>query len=59
MDFVGLKYFVREVLGKLEYSIQTSSALINLLADKGILEIYEIQNPYGLYDTAAVKISSE
>lgn len=55
-EFVGLKFFVREVLGKLGYSFQSSYALINILADKGILEIYEIQNPYGLYDTTAVKI---
>lgn len=54
--FVGLKYFVREVLGKLGYSVNSSYALINLLADKGILEIYEVENPYGLHDTTAVKI---
>lgn len=55
-NFVGLKFFVREVLGNLGYSVNSSYALINLLADKGILEIYEVENPYGLHDTTAVKI---
>lgn len=55
-NFVGLKYFVREVLGASGYAINSSYALINLLADKGVLEIYAVENPNGQYDTTAVKI---
>lgn len=58
-NFVGLKYFVREVLSKLGYSVNSSYALINLLADKGILEIYEVENPYGSHYTTAVKIIND
>lgn len=57
-DFVGLKYFVRDYLGKQGYSSSSSHALINLLVDKGKIKIYEVPNPYGQYDTTAIMLEN-
>lgn len=56
MDFVGLKHFVRNHLGNQGYLFNSSYALINLLADKNIVEIYEVDNPYGEFNTTAIKL---
>jgi hypothetical protein len=55
-EFVGLKYFVRDYLGKQGYSFNSSYALINILEDKGKIEIYQVPNPYGEYNTAAIRL---
>lgn len=55
-DFVGLKSFVRDYLGRQGYSFNSSYALINLLADKGKIEIYEVPNRYGAFNTTAIKL---
>lgn len=57
--FVGLKYFAREVLGQKGYLYNSSFSLINLLVDKGKISIYQEPNPYGQYDTTAIKLISE
>jgi hypothetical protein len=51
-----LKSFVRDYLGREGYSLNSSYALINLLADKGKIEIYEVPNPYGEFNTTAIKL---
>ena len=56
IDFVGLNYFVRDFLGQQGYSFNSSYALINLLADKSKIEIYKVPNPYGEYNTTAIKL---
>lgn len=55
-DFLGLKFLVRDVLGKKGFSYNSSYALINLLADKGKLEIYQVDNPKGIFKTTAIKL---
>jgi len=55
-EFVGLKYFVRTYLGDQGYSFNSSYALINLLEDKEMLELYEVPNPYGQFDTTAIRL---
>lgn len=55
-EFIGLKSFVRDYLGHEGYSLNSSYALINLLADKGKIEIYQVPNPYGEFDTTAIKL---
>jgi uncharacterized protein with HEPN domain len=57
--FVGLRYFVTEVLGSQGYSYSPSYAIINILADKGKLEIYDVKNPYGDMPTKAIKIKDK
>ncbi|BBD54797.1 hypothetical protein NIES204_20930 [Planktothrix agardhii NIES-204] len=56
MEFVGLGYFVRNHLGNKGYSFNSSYALINLLQDKGKIELYEVPNPYGQFDTTAIRL---
>ncbi|MDB9321346.1 HEPN domain-containing protein [Nodularia spumigena CS-591/04] len=55
-EFVGLKAFVRDYLSTQGYSLNSSYVLINVLADKGKIEIYEVPNPYGTYNTTAIKL---
>ncbi|HYX14284.1 MAG TPA: hypothetical protein VE944_07935 [Nostoc sp.] len=55
-NFVGLKSFVRDYLGPKGYSFNSSYALINLLEDKGKIEIYEVPNPYKAFNTTAIKL---
>lgn len=59
MEFVGLKYFVRDYLGSQKYSFNSSYALINLLADKGKIEIYKVPNPFGEFNTTAIKLVND
>ncbi len=56
-DFVGLRHFVMEILGVQGYSYNSSYAAINILADKGDIEIYDVDNPYGNMPTKAIKVS--
>ncbi|MBH8563797.1 hypothetical protein I8748_16640 [Nostoc sp. CENA67] len=55
-EFIGLKSFVRDHLGQQGYSFNSSYALINLLADRGKIAIYEVPNPYGQFNTTAIKL---
>jgi hypothetical protein len=53
-DFVGLKWFVTQYLADKNYSIGFSYSLINILRDKGEIELFDVAG-YGGYDIKAIK----
>lgn len=53
-QFIGLKWFVTQYLAEKNYSIGFSYSLINILSDKGKVELYDIP-AYGGYDIKAIK----
>ncbi|MDF5740052.1 MULTISPECIES: hypothetical protein [unclassified Nostoc] len=46
-----------DILGVQGYSYNSSYAAINILVDKGDIEIYDVDNPYGNMPTKAIKVS--
>ena len=54
--FVGLRYFVTEILASQGYSYSPSYAVINILADKKKIKIYDVENPYVVMPTKAIKL---
>lgn len=57
LPFVGLKYFVKDILGNKGYSYDSSYTMINLLVDKEILKLNKINNPNGEFDTTAIELN--
>ncbi len=57
LPFVGLKYFVIDILGQKNYLYKSSFAMINLLVDKGILSLSKIDNPNGEFATTFIIFS--
>ncbi|PSF34224.1 hypothetical protein C7H19_19030 [Aphanothece hegewaldii CCALA 016] len=55
--FVGLGFFVKNILASLGYAVNTSYTVINILADKGKIELYDVKNPKGDRPTKAIKLS--
>ena len=55
-QYVGLKWFVTEYLAMQGYSIGLSFSLINIMADKGKIEIYDI--PMNEYTIKAIKLKN-
>lgn len=53
-SYVGLKWFVTNYLAGKNYSIGFSYSLLNILVEKGLIEIYSIK-AYGGYDISAIK----
>lgn len=53
-EFIGLKWFVTQFLADRNFSIGFSYSLINILAEKGELELYDVQ-AYGGYDIKAIR----
>lgn len=53
-EFIGLKWFVTHFLADRNYSIGFSYSLINILAEKGELELYDVA-AYGGYDIKAIR----
>lgn len=53
-SFVGLKWFVTNYLASKKYSIGFSYSLLNILIEKGFIEIYSIK-AYGGYDINAIR----
>lgn len=45
-NYVGLKWFVTQYLAEKDFSIGLSYSLINILADKNKVELYDIQEGY-------------
>lgn len=56
MKYVGLKSFVTKVLGSKGYKFGPTYALINILRDKGIVDIYDIEDDYSFWPVKAVKL---
>lgn len=53
-EFIGLKWFVTQFLADRNFSIGFSYSLINILAEKGDLELYDVP-AYGGYDIKAIR----
>jgi uncharacterized protein with HEPN domain len=53
--FIGLKWFVTTFLKDKGYVVATSYSVLNIMIDKGEIEIYNIKAPEG-YDVKAIRI---
>ena len=56
MTFVGLKSFVTNILAPKGYSFGPTYAQINVLKDKGLIELYDVDNEYSTWPVKAVRI---
>lgn len=56
-SFVGIRYFVKEILGKEGFAYGSSYTLINMLIDEGALETEKRGSLWSEYDTTAIKIA--
>jgi hypothetical protein len=56
--YVGLKWFVTVFLANMSYSIGTSYAMLNIMADKKIIEIYEVYTDNGFLIKAIKRVIS-
>ena len=56
MAFVGLKSFVTNILAPKGYSFGPTYAQINVLKDKGLIELYDVDNEYSTWPVKAVRI---
>lgn len=59
IPFVGLKYFVHDVLAKDGFSYDSIYTLINILIERGTLIISKVDNPYGEHMTTAIQIAEK
>jgi len=57
--FVGLKWFVTEYLAEKSYSIGFSYSLLNILAERGRIDLYDVDSFDGSYTIKAVKSNHE
>jgi hypothetical protein len=55
MRYIGLKNFVTKILANKGYSIGPSYALVNILNDQGVVEIYDYIDPHNPYPVKAVR----
>lgn len=58
LTFVGLKSFVTNILGPKGYSYGPTYAQINVLKDKEIIELYDIEDGYSAWPVKAVRTKS-
>ena len=56
LTYVGLKAFVTKILGQKGYGYGSTYALINILKEKGIVEIYDIENDLSFWPIKAIRI---
>lgn len=54
-NFVGLKYFVTKILGSKGYAFGPAYSLVNILREKNLVELYEVNDPYSLFPTKAIR----
>ncbi|MFM6075913.1 MAG: hypothetical protein ACKPB9_30715, partial [Dolichospermum sp.] len=57
--FVGLRYFVMEILGNKQYDFGASFDVINRLIRRGIIEKYEVTSPHTNNPVPAIRIQSD
>jgi len=57
--YVGLKSFVTKLLGSKGYSIGPTYALVNILRDKEIVEIYDVEDELSYYPVKAIRKAKE
>lgn len=55
LKYVGLRTFVVKILGAKGYDFRASYTLINILRDKGTLDIYEADDPESSYPAKAIR----
>lgn len=55
MTFVGLKSFVTNILGSKGYSYGPTYAKINVLKDKELIELYDVEDGYSVWPVKAIK----
>lgn len=55
MRYIGLKNFVTKILANKGYSIGPSYALVNILNDQGLVDIYDYVDPHNPYPVKAVR----
>ncbi len=59
LTFVGLRAFVTKILEPKGYAIGPTYSLINILKDKDILDIYEVEDGFnGAYPTKAIRLKN-
>lgn len=56
LTYVGLKSFVTKILGNKGYSYKPTYSLINILKDKGIVEIYDAEDEFNFFPTKGIRI---
>jgi len=56
LSYVGLKAFVTKLLGAKGYAFGPTYSLVNILKDKGIIEIYEVDDEGSFYQPKAIRI---
>lgn len=56
LPFVGLRYFVIELLGKKGYDYDSSFTIINYLEDKGIVKLMKMENSNFEYPTTVISL---
>lgn len=57
LTYVGLKSFVTKLLGSKGYSYGPTYALVNILKDKGIVEIYDVDDDASNWPVKAIKLN--
>lgn len=56
MQFVGIKHLVTINLGGIGYSFGPTYARINIMKNKGLLELYELPNKIGEFPVKAIRL---
>jgi hypothetical protein len=54
--YVGLKSFVTKLLGSKGYAFSPTYSLINILRDKGVVEIYDFEDEHSYYTPKAIRL---
>ncbi|MFN5241012.1 MAG: hypothetical protein ACK5WC_07890 [Aphanizomenon sp.] len=57
--FIGLRYFVMEILGNKQYDFGASFDVINRLIRRGIIKKYEVTSPHTNNPVPAIRIQSD
>lgn len=55
LRFVGLKSFVTNILAPKGYSFGPAYAIINVLKEKGLIELYDVENTSSTWPVKAVR----
>jgi uncharacterized protein with HEPN domain len=55
LTYVGLKAFVTKILGNKGYSYGPTYSLVNILRDKGIIDIYDAEDENNFFQTKGIR----
>jgi uncharacterized protein with HEPN domain len=56
LTYVGLKAFVTKILGNKGYSYGPTYSLVNILKDKGLIDIYDAADDHNFFPTKGIKL---